>query len=129
MMPIKNHNLLYPKLSYTIVGLCFSVHNEIGPYAREKQYCDILEKKLKEAKIPFKRELTISESGNTLDFLIDNKIVLEAKAKRIVTKDDYYQVQRYLQESKIKLALLVNFRSKYLRPKRIVRIDKNFQKK
>jgi GxxExxY protein len=118
-------NLIFPELSYTITGILFSVHNQIGQYAREKQYCDLLEVKLKEAKLPYKRELKIGDSGNIVDFLIDNKIIIEAKAKRIITKEDYYQTQRYLQESKIKLALLVNFRDKYIKPKRIVRIENN----
>lgn len=59
--------LLYPELSYIVVGVCFSVHNELGPYAREKQYGNLIEKKLKEAKIPFKRELLISDTGNKVN--------------------------------------------------------------
>ncbi len=115
--------LIYPELSYKVVGLCFSVHNELGSYQREKQYGDAIEKCLQEAKIPYKRELSIGNTGNIIDFLIENKIIVELKAKRIFTKEDYYQTQRYLQESKIRLALLINFRSKYLKPVRVVRID------
>ncbi|MDP3741363.1 MAG: GxxExxY protein [bacterium] len=116
-------NLIYPELSYTITGVLFSTHNDLGPYAREKQYGDKIEQKLKEIQIPYKRELVISSSGNVLDFVVDGKIVLELKAKRILTKEDYYQMQRYLQETNLKLGLLVNFRNKYIKPVRIVRID------
>lgn len=49
--------------------------------------------------------------------------MLEFKAKRILTKEDYYQTQRYLQQTGYKLAILVNFRGKYIKPKRIVKID------
>jgi hypothetical protein len=31
-----NKGLLYKDLSYAIVGILISVHNELGPYAREK---------------------------------------------------------------------------------------------
>lgn len=121
-----DEKVLYPELSYMVTGILFAVHNELGQYAREKQYGDLIEVKLKEAKTPYKREVTIANSGNILDFIIDNKIVLELKATRILTKENYRQIQNYLQQSQAKLGMLVNFRSKYLKPIRIIRIDKNY---
>ena len=41
----------------------------------------------------------------------------------MVTKEDYFQIQRYLQNLNIKLGLLVNFRDKFIKPIRIIRID------
>lgn len=117
------NKIIYPELSYTVTGILFASHNEIGPYAREKQYADTIEKKLKETNINYKRECKIGESGNTVDFIIDGKIILELKAKRILVRDDYYQLQRYLQETQIPLGLLVNFRNKFIKPVRVVRID------
>ncbi len=119
----KKTELIYPELSFTVTGLCFAVHNALGPYAREKQYGDLFEEKLKGKYLPYKRELRIGTSGNVLDFVVDNKIALEFKAKRTLVKDDYYQVQRYLQESGLRLCLLVNFRNKDIKPVRIVRVD------
>lgn len=125
MMKHKIDNLLYPKLSYTLVGICYDVHNELGQYCREKQYGDLLEKKLKEIKLPYKREIPIADSGNILDFIIDNKIVLEIKTKRFLVRDDFLQIQRYLQETGICLGILVNFRLRHLIPKRVLKIDTN----
>ena len=116
--------LLYPELSYKITGVCIAVHNELGQFAREKQYGDLLEKKLVEAGLTFKRECQIGGSGNIFDFIVEGKIALELKAKRLVLGDDYRQIQNYLQESGLKLGLLTNFRNKYLKPARIVRIEK-----
>ena len=124
-----NKKLLYPELSYTLTGICFSVHNELGSYSREKQYGDVIELKLKESSISYQRECRISDSANIIDFIIENKILLELKAKRILVKADYYQTQRYLQETMLKLALLVNFRNKFIKPVRIVRIDTENKKK
>jgi len=118
-----NNKVIHPELSYKITGILFATHNELGQYAREKQYGDLLEKKLKEIGLPYKREISISDSGNILDFIIEEKIILELKSVKIITKDNYRQIQNYLQSTSIKLGLLVNFRSKYLKPIRIIRID------
>ncbi len=121
--------LIYPELSYLLTGILFSAHNELGQYCREKQYGDLIEKKLKESKTNYKREITIGDSGNIIDFIIEGKILLELKAKKIVLRQDFDQVQRYLQETGLQLGLLVNFRSNYLKPIRIVKIEtKNKEK-
>jgi len=121
------NKLLYPELSYKIVGLLFNVHNNLGRFKNEKQYSDAIEQELKILKIPYNREFRLPESfegennnRNIIDFVIDDKIVLELKTKRAIFKDDYFQVKRYLSSSNYKLGLLVNFRSKYLSPKRIL---------
>ena len=118
-----NEKLIYPELSYLLTGIFFEIHNKIGRYSREKQYGDYFEQKLKEIRIPYKREYNIEKTNNIADFIVDNKIVVELKAKRITEKNDYYQIQRYLQTTKLKLGLLVNFRNRFLKPARIVRID------
>ena len=124
-----NTKLIYPELSYTIVGVCFEVHNQLGRFEREKQYGDFIEKKLKESGISYKREREILKTGNRVDFLIDDKIVLEVKARKLILKDDFYQLRRYLQSAGKKLGLMVNFRNRYLKPIRIIRIDTDARKK
>ena len=115
--------VLYPELSYLIVGILFDAHKELGSYAREKQYGDFIEKKLEELHLPYKRELAISNTGNILDFLVDDKIVLELKSVRIISKECYRQLQNYLQQANMKLGILVNFRTTHLRPIRVLKID------
>ena len=116
--------LIYPELSYKITGLLFRVHNNLGRYCREKQYKDAVEEEFKNEGLKYEREKKFIISKNIgedlVDFLIDSKIILECKAKSFIVKEDYYQLLRYLKNSGMKLGLLVNFRNKYLRPKRIV---------
>jgi len=121
--------LIYPELSYIITGFGFDAHNALGRYAREKQYGDFIEGKLKETKIPYERERRIEKTGNIVDFFVDEKIILELKAKPAISKDDYYQSQRYLQATGVKLALLVNFRNRFLKPIRVIRIDTDVRNK
>lgn len=120
-------NIIYPDLSYKINGILFKIHNELGKYCNEKQYCDLIEEYLKELKIDYEREkiLPVSFKGeskgrNKIDFLIENKIILEIKAKRFTSKEDYYQTRRYLSALNKKMCLLVNFHSEYIKPKRII---------
>ena len=115
--------VLYPELSYKVVGILFETHKELGFYAREKQYGDMIEKKLKELNIIYKRELAISNTGNILDFLVDNKIILELKSVREISKEYYRQLQNYLQQTNMKLCMLVNFRAIHLKPIRVLKID------
>ena len=80
-------------------------------------------RELKLKKIFFEREVIVGDTGNRVDFIADGKILLECKSKRMLAKEDYIQAQRYLQITGLKLGLRVNFRAKYVKPERIVRID------
>ncbi len=120
-------DLIYSKLTYKINGALFTAHNLLGPYCNEKQYADAIEEELKSQQIVYEREKVLPQSfqgehigRNEIDFLIEGKVILEIKVKRIIARDDYYQIKRYLRALNKKLGILVNFRSKYIRPKRIL---------
>lgn len=126
-MQIANNTLVYPDLSYKVNGILFATHNRLGRYCNEKQYADAIENELKELGIVYEREKIIPESftgelrgRNKIDFLIEGKIILEVKSKRVLEKSDYYQLRRYLDAFDKKLGIIVNFRDKYLRSKRIL---------
>jgi len=120
----KKVDLFYPELSYQLVGICYQVHNEIGGFAKEKHYGDAYEKKLKESGIKFSREFIIGDTGNMADFLVNDKIILEFKAKRFLPPGDFVQTQRYLQATGIKLGILVNFGPRVVQTERVVLIDR-----
>jgi len=124
---MNNNNLIYKDLSYKITGILFAIHNELGRYKNEKQYADKFEQILKEEEIKYLREINLPPSfqgekkyRNKIDFIIEDKIIIDFKAKTLITKEDYFQMQRYLTTYKKKLGIIVNFRQKYLKPKRII---------
>jgi len=119
--------IVYKDLSYQINRLLFEVHNELRRHCNEKQYGDLLESKLKKNNFRYEREKIIPQSfngekfgRNRVDFIIEDKIVIEIKLKRVIARDDYYQVLRYLKAFNKKLGLIVNFREKFLQPKRVL---------
>ena len=124
------NKVLHPELSYKIVGILFDVHNNLSRFRNEQQYSDAIELELKKLNIPYKREHRLHKSfegerdnRNIVDFIIDKKIVIEVKAKRALLKEDYFQIKRYLISSNYELGLLINFRTKYLAPKRILNLQ------
>lgn len=127
MLRINKENILYPDLSYKIYGICFSIHNRLGRYRNEKQYGDALGELLKNNKINYAREKSLPQffkgeaQGRSIpDFVIENSIIIDLKAKRLISKEDYFQMKRYLVSYNKKLGLIINFRQKYLYPKRIL---------
>jgi GxxExxY protein len=98
----------------------------------EQQYADALENLLKSENIKYEREKPLPSSfegenqkRNIPDFIIEDTIILDLKAKRVTTKEDYYQIKRYLNAFNKELGLIVNFREYYLKPKRVLSLMKN----
>lgn len=119
--------LIHPELSYKICGLLFYIHNKLGRFRKEKEYADALEVVFREKSLEYLREARIDNkvldnkiSLYKLDFLVENKVIIETKCKPVLTKEDYYQLKRYLEAKKLRLGLLVNFRDKYLKPRRVL---------
>lgn len=90
--------IIFKELSYQITSICFKIHNELGRFCREKQYTDKLELMLKDSNIRYNREISLnklregSPLGNRADFVINSQMVVDLKAKPLVSKDDYYQM-------------------------------------
>lgn len=105
----------------------FEVHSQLGNRYQEKYYQRAVEIKLQKKKIPYEKEIAVDLTIDGerigkyyLDFLIDSKIVLEIKAKPVITKVDYKQIRAYLQSCKLKLGILANFHDASLEYQRIL---------
>ncbi len=122
--------LIYSELSYRICGLCFDVYNKMGSVYSEKQYQDAFEAKLKVAGLSYERERDllfdlgdVKIGGNRADFIIEEKIVVDFKAKKYITRDDFKQMLRYLKTGKYKLGLIINFGGKKVTIRRVLNSD------
>lgn len=116
--------------SYVLNGIFYKIHNRLGRSLLEKQYADALEIELKNHRIPYEREKrlnvvyeSVSIPSGAVDFIVNNKVAIDIKAKKFITKDDYFKMLRYLKACNLELGLIVNFRNTYIKPKRVLNSD------
>lgn len=122
--------VIYKDLSYKIVGILFEVYNDLGYGFQEKYYERAIGKLLKEKSIEFENQVPfkLNFKGELLgkfylDFLIDNKIILEIKKGDYFPKRNINQVKEYLKVTNKKLAILANFTSKGVKFIRVLNLD------
>ena len=120
-------NIVQKELSYKIIGILFSVHTELGNRYQEKYYQRAIEEGFKQEKVSFKRELPVDLRYNGkkigkyfLDFLIEDRVILEIKAVDKLKPKDFKQVLAYLTANNLELGILVNFRTDRLTFERIL---------
>ena len=121
-------DLILKDESYAIVGACMGVYNELGQGFLESVYQEALQLNFDVKSIPYEREkeLSISFQGEILekkfyvDFLCNNKIILELKAVKNLDHNHEAQVINYLKASNKPLGILVNFGEKSLVYKRLI---------
>lgn len=125
----RTDKLLYKELSYKVIGAVYDVRNTYGSGQKELVYQNALAEELEKRKIPFKREVNIKitspNSGKTmgtykLDFVIENKIIVEIKAMKFTPSKIEQQLYSYLRSAKFEIGFLVNFGSSKLYLKRII---------
>lgn len=122
-----NKRIIYPKLSYQLMSVLFKVHNKLGSSYQEKYYQRAIAREFENQRIPFEKErqirLTYEDAGignYFLDFVIDEKIILEVKAVPFIKKEWTNQVVAYLVSTDLPLAIIANFRTPKLTYKRYV---------
>lgn len=124
--------LIYPDLSYQIVGLLFNIYNKIGGGYQEKYYQRALRLELNKQKIKFREQERIDLKyeeraiGNYfIDFVIDNKIVLEIKVTPRFYIRDIKQVIGYLKSTGLKLGILASFTKDGVKFKRVINANQD----
>lgn len=124
---IERKDLVYPDLSYKIIGCAFNVFNSIGGGHKERVYQKAMEVALKEKGLTVIKEHyypvkfnDVIVGKNFFDFYVEDKIVVELKSAGRFSKSNYDQVLNYLHVSKVKLALLISFGTEEVRCKRVV---------
>lgn len=124
---VEKQDLIYPELSYKLIGIAFEVFNELGFGHLEKTYQKAFSKELKTAGLVFDEQIkhaVIYKEENIgnyyFDFKVDGKVVIELKKSGYMSKKNIEQISNYLKVSGLKLGLLIVFTPDGVRYKRIV---------
>ena len=127
MIEIRKKDLLYPELSYKIIGILFGVFNALGYGHKEKYYENALAVAFDASGLKYQKQVyaelhfrDVVVGKYFFDFLIENLIVLELKQGNYFSQKNIEQVSSYLQTRQLRLGIIAQFTSKGVRYKRIV---------
>lgn len=119
------------KISYDIRGCAYKVHKTLGPGLFESVYEMALTYELRKSGYEVKTQVTIPviydeiklDKGFRYDILVNDLVMVEVKSVEDLKNLYYKQLLNYIRLSNIKLGLLINFNTTFLKDKEsIVRI-------
>jgi len=105
------------EISKLIIGACIEVHRELGPGLLEKIYEEALCHEFCLRNIAYERQkpVPILYKGKQitpdliLDLLVEEKVIVDVKAKEEMTDKDHAKTLTYCRLSDIRLGLNINF--------------------
>ena len=110
-------------LTERVIGAAIEVHRHLGPGLLESAYEQCLAYELGQLGLLVQRQVTLPvvykgielTQAYRIDILVENKIVVEAKAVEALTDTHCAQVLSYLKFSHCPVGLLINFNEKLLK--------------
>jgi GxxExxY protein len=109
-------------LAHRVIGAAIEVHRQLGPGFLESIYEKAMDHELKtlglfverekEIVVPYK---DIEIPGQRLDLLVGGRIIVELKAVESILPIHETQLISYLEATRLRLGLLINFRVSVLR--------------
>lgn len=123
-------DLKYSEITEKIIGASFEVHKFLGSGFQEVIYQRALAYELGQAGLEFEREIEQHIYYKDLpkpigtrraDFVVEKKVLVELKAMSQIEAVHFAQALNYLKVYKLEVGLLINFGSKSLTFKRLIR--------
>src|SRR4051812_39388537 len=124
---IVNTNYQHSALTGKIIGCAMKVHSTLGNGFQEVIYQRCMAVEMEKQGLGFSRELEMAVSYDGIDvgirrvdFLVEDKIMLELKA--VINLEDVHlsQALNYLEIYKLSTGLLINFGARSLQYKRLI---------
>lgn len=124
---LRRNDLLFPELSFQINGILYEIFKQLGGGHKEKYYQKAVQIGLTNKNISFKEQfyVPIQFEGKIigkyfLDFLIEDKIVLELKREQFIPAHIIHQTKQYLETLNLELGLIACFTHRGVFIKRII---------
>lgn len=105
------------EISSRIIGCAIKVHKTLGPGLLESIYEEALCYELEKAELNFRRQLSVPikyegillSTPLRLDLLVEEKVIVDNKAKSEITPIDKQQLLSYLRLLDLRLRMLINY--------------------
>lgn len=121
-------NYKHSELTGKIIGAAMQVHSTLGNGFQEVIYQRALAIEFGKRGIGFQRELEMpifyddQQIGTRrVDFLVENKVMVELKARTKLEEVHFAQTINYLEAYRLEIGLLINFGAKSLEFKRFIK--------
>ena len=111
------------EISYLIRSAIYEVYDELGPGLLESSYEFALKHELEtlglqvksQVELPLSYKDLVLNNAYKLDLLVEGKVIIELKSVDTIHKVHHKQLITYLKLSNLKLGILVNFNTDYLK--------------
>jgi len=115
--------MTYKEISYAVIGAAMSVHKELGPGLLEKAYQECLCYEIAKLGLHVEKEIPMPlvykgvqlDCGFRLDILVEDCLVVETKAVRVINEIHLVQLLSYLKQGDYRLGLIINFNTVVLK--------------
>jgi GxxExxY protein len=105
------------QISEKVIGCAIEVHKALGPGLLESAYEECLAAEMEACGLRFERQKPVPvvfrniklDCGYRVDFLVEERVVVELKAVDIVLPVMHAQVLTYVRLLDVRLGLLINF--------------------
>jgi len=105
------------EISNKIIGCAIQVHKVLGPGLLESAYEECLASEFRAQGLNFERQKPVPviyrdvklDCGYRLDFLVEDRVIVELKAIDVVPPVAYAQLLTYLKMTNKHLGILINF--------------------
>lgn len=128
-MQERTDKVVYRELSYQIMGSMYNVYNTLGYGHAEKIYERALSNEFRAAGLAAEPQKVIPMfyageriGSYVIDFVIENKVVLELKVAERFRIKDFQQITSYLKANDMKLGILILITREGIRYRRILNI-------